>query len=67
MAEKHSKLHMAAFTIETLAHLQGLERSLLSQAEFVRKVDEALKRVVTEGPTSVVLNDLRILALENHP
>lgn len=64
MAES-SKLHLAAFTIETMAHTQGMERMLLPQAEFVRKVDVLMKLLVSEGPTSIVLNDIRLLALEN--
>lgn len=65
MTEKFSKLHLAAFTIETLAHMQGLERSLLPQAEFVRKVDELMKRFMEQGPTSGNLRDLGNLCKEN--
>lgn len=65
MAEKHSKLHLAAFTIETVAHLRGMEQQCLPQSEFVRKVDKALKRLFAEGPTSMALLDLRVVAIEN--
>lgn len=39
-----SKITQAAFALESVAHLRGLERELLPLAEHLRKVDEFLKR-----------------------
>ncbi len=65
MAEQNSKLHLAAFTIETVAHLQAHEAMLLPQADFVRELDKVLKRLKEYGPLSSVLAELGRLAKEN--
>jgi hypothetical protein len=41
-------LLQAAFTIETVAHLRGLETELLPQADFLRNLHRDLKKVLDD-------------------
>lgn len=63
-APRFSKLHKAAFALETIAHLQQLERALLPHAEFLRKVDEAMKaHQAAATAVEVVESRYRLLTL----